>query len=978
MKLGSIEKDKQPSLEITRLFERTRVAYLSAKTDPSEYSGRWRKAVDLIIESYNELDSAGKELNNFIDEKDLTRTETKNPTSREAQELYENIKLLRYSSEVVADPFAERFKGNVLEELLSNPESMLKFVHYALRNDSKALSKEVLSIKDMEPDSITAGLMGLDIESEDIALYIIEHYGDGKDSKKVESKVKAAMDMLELVFFSQHEEKEWTELKDIAKSEEKKSITHFIIPNKPMYRIFEIDDIKELKGFSGDWYVQEKYDGMRIQLHKLDGKVTIYSYNEKDITDKCPEQVKELKKKEYGDCILDGELILFKGEESLHRADTVAHVFKGKYKDADLRCHVFDIIRHESQTLTDEELDSRMKILFNNYSSKTNHAIAYPSKKDTREADNLQDIETYAKDMMEIPTSEGVVIKDATSTYYIGTKKNPKWIKWKKFVDLDVMVLTKNKTKSNLYSYGLGIGPVTEDLDNLVEIKGSNYMNVGKALNTKISVDVGDIIRVKVDEVKKKGETYSLYSAKVIEVPEVILPDKLVTLEFLSRDTKKSLNYDVEALTKGIRVTDYIHGETNLIIKSGLDGFTIYGFEEDNLMSKNALNDLDMWKQQAIDIMKSKQSELTVAIFQYLKTNGPKTANELHAYLKEKHTDLYGEVLDSDKSKVKEWSSLRDGISTIDDKLSADDDKIMQEEEILKSVSAMMAQESKIKERMAKPTMRVEEESNVNQDVAEIEIDADSSGDCCQQLKDDFINTRRSKLMDLMEHHGSWEKTVVSISRSFEVVYKETFEKEMGDFSDFINELDCEDDYFLPETNIFDSDKEAYENYKSCISFGSGFSDKYAMLKAYKTPKELREGQFKLYSREDDNLTLAIKLNKETMFWTIELDDQKELFDLFGAAGKYPAEVSKNLERGKVVDSGKIELGVQKDGYHEYFLEGNKFETKMHFRVIPVKGKTMWLAWTGFKQQPADDDSDEGKWNIYTDRYNKLPLPNKK
>jgi hypothetical protein len=638
----------------------------------------------------------------------------------------------------------------------------------------------------------------------------------------------------------------------------------------------------------------------------------------------------------------------------------VAHVFKGKYKDADLRCHVFDIIRHESQTLTDEELDSRMKILFNNYSSKTNHAIAYPSKKDTREADNLQDIETYAKEMMEIPTSEGVVIKDATSTYYIGTKKNPKWIKWKKFVDLDVMVLTKNKTKSNLYSYGLGIGPVTEDLDNLVEIKGFNYMNVGKALNTKISVDVGDIIRVKVDEVKKKGETYSLYSAKVIEVPEVILPDKLVTLEFLSRDTKKSLNYDVEALTKGIRVTDYIHGETNLIIKSGLDGFTIYGFEEDNLMSKNALNDLDMWKQQAIDIMKSKQSELTVAIFQYLKTNGPKTANELHAYLKEKHTDLYGEVLDSDKSKVKEWSSLRDGISTIDDKLSADDDKIMQEEEIKKSLIRKNQQ----------LIQRLKEQKKEEERVVTINIDSDMEGDCCSQLKNAIIEEARAEYEYLSEEL-SWKE----LQHQLDYYEYDSLEERMAELSDFIMSVDCE--YLSNEYLKTETDKKILEEYNQCM-FGSDFSDKHAMLKAYKTPKELREGQFKLYSREDDNLTLAIKLNKETMFWTIELDDQKELFDLFGAAGKYPAEVSKNLERGKVVDSGKIELGVQKDGYHEYFLEGNKFETKMHFRVIPVKGKTMWLAWTGFKQQPADDDSDEGKWNIYTDRYNKLPLPNKK
>jgi len=835
MKLGSIEKDKQPSLEIIRLFEKTRVAYLSAKTDPNEYGGRWRKVVEMIQDSYDELDAAGKELKNFIEEKDLKDKDTKDPNSRQAEELYKKIKLLRYSSDIVADPFADMFKGSVLEELLDNPETMLKFVHYALRNDNKALSKDILAIKDMQPDTITEGLMGLDIESEDIALYIIEHYGDGKDSKKVESKVNAAMDMLELIFFSQHEEKEWDDLKEIDNLEKgkgeikEKSISHFIVPNKPMYRIFEVDDIKELKGFSGDWYVQEKFDGMRVQLHKLDGAVKIYSYNEKDITEKCVAQVKELKKKEYGDCILDAELVLFDDDEPLHRADTIAHVFKGKYKDATLRCHVFDIIRHESQSLADEELESRMTILFNNYSAKTSEAIAYPSKKDTRQADNLSDIDKYAKEIMENPASEGVVIKDATSTYYIGTKKNPKWIKLKKFVDLDVIVLDKKKTKSNLYSYTVGVGPITDDMDGLTEINKTMYLGVGKALNTKISVDVGDIIRVKVDEVKKNGEGYSLFSAKVIEIPEVEHPDKLVTLELLSQDTKKSLNYNVEAFTKGVKVTDYIHGETNVIIKSEMDGFTIYGFEEDNLMSKNATMDLDMWKQQAIDIMKSKQSELTVSIFQYLKENGPKTINELHKFLKDKSKDLYEELLESNKVKLKQWAVMRDGISEVDNKIKADEDKIMQEEEILKE---------------------------------------------------------------------------------------------------------------------------------------------------YKTPKELREGQFKLYSREDDNITFGIKVGEESMFWTIELDNQEEMFDLFGAAGKYPAEVSKNLEQGKVVDSGKLKLGVQRDGYHEYFLEGNKFETKLHIRVIEVEGKRMWLAWTGYKQEPADTKGDEGVWNIYEDKYNELSLPN--
>ena len=80
MKLASIEKDKQPSQEILRLFEKTRVAYLSAIHDPKEYSGRWRKAVDMITESYNQMDAAGKEMKNFIEEKELDDKDTKDPT----------------------------------------------------------------------------------------------------------------------------------------------------------------------------------------------------------------------------------------------------------------------------------------------------------------------------------------------------------------------------------------------------------------------------------------------------------------------------------------------------------------------------------------------------------------------------------------------------------------------------------------------------------------------------------------------------------------------------------------------------------------------------------------------------------------------------------------------------------------------------------------------------------------------------------
>ena len=115
MNLSSIEKDKQPSQEILRLFEKTRVAYLSAKTDPSEYGGRWRNMVDTIRESYNEIDAASKELKETINETLLDDKEIKNPASEQAKELFEAIKLIRYSSHLVDDPFAKRFTGGIIK-----------------------------------------------------------------------------------------------------------------------------------------------------------------------------------------------------------------------------------------------------------------------------------------------------------------------------------------------------------------------------------------------------------------------------------------------------------------------------------------------------------------------------------------------------------------------------------------------------------------------------------------------------------------------------------------------------------------------------------------------------------------------------------------------------------------------------------------------------------------------------------------------
>ena len=76
-----------------------------------------------------------------------------------------------------------------------------------------------------------------------------------------------------------------------------------------------------------------------------------------------------------------------------------------------------------------------------------------------------------------------------------------------------------------------------------------------------------------------------------------------------------------------------------------------------------------------------------------------------------------------------------------------------------------------------------------------------------------------------------------------------------------------------------------------------------------------------------------------------------------------------------MIDSGELIFGVQKDGYHEYRLDGKKFQTRMHFRVVPLEEKQTWVAWTGTKQTMLDKDSNENVWQLSEDKYSNLELP---
>ena len=113
------------SNQILQLFERVRVAYLSARTNPKEYGSKWRSAIEYIKEEYDDSGKFGEELKRYIDDKDLNNEDASDVTTTIAEKIYEAVKKLRYASDEVSDPFAKRFKDNVLEALLESPKQWL-------------------------------------------------------------------------------------------------------------------------------------------------------------------------------------------------------------------------------------------------------------------------------------------------------------------------------------------------------------------------------------------------------------------------------------------------------------------------------------------------------------------------------------------------------------------------------------------------------------------------------------------------------------------------------------------------------------------------------------------------------------------------------------------------------------------------------------------------------------------------------------
>jgi DNA ligase 1 len=226
-----------------------------------------------------------------------------------------------------------------------------------------------------------------------------------------------------------------------------------------------------------------KYDGIRLQMHKFDNKVRLFSRNLVDITYAFPELVKAANESTIGttdttihnqvvDFILDGELIAFKNDRPLHFQELQKRLRRKNVTD-DITTEipiyyiVYDIMYFKDNQVLKKSLLDRKNILSTISFKKPIINSSY------KISDSIEQVIALFNESKDIG-HEGLVVKDPLSQYHPG-KRGRYWMKLKKELDtIDVVIVIAE------YGHGKRAGVLSDYTFAVIDEKDddNHYLNL--------------------------------------------------------------------------------------------------------------------------------------------------------------------------------------------------------------------------------------------------------------------------------------------------------------------------------------------------------------------------------------------------------------------------------------------------------------------------------------------------------------------
>jgi hypothetical protein len=270
-----------------------------------------------------------------------------------------------------------------------------------------------------------------------------------------------------------------------------KKITPFnqFIQIKPMHgrhktEVYSIDSVLKVISQYKPWsdqldkklIVEQKFDGVRLQVHKKGDKIKAWTEDGGDVTKKLPTLMESLQKVGH-DFVIEGEIELLIDDKHQHRSVTAGliHVKNIHPDEQFIRLSAYDLLWFDGDDIHDEEFTDRyekMKFLKNVDNVQVSDQIITSSQKQLTAA---------IKKLSAIHGSEGAMIKLPSYKYELdGTTRD--MIKFKKELSLDVKIINKHPVKGS------------KDTVNYDCVVGKDTY-IGKTFNTNITSKTG-IIKV--------------------------------------------------------------------------------------------------------------------------------------------------------------------------------------------------------------------------------------------------------------------------------------------------------------------------------------------------------------------------------------------------------------------------------------------------------------------------------------------------
>ena len=233
-------------------------------------------------------------------------------------------------------------------------------------------------------------------------------------------------------------------------------------------------------------WTEEKYDGVRCQLHHEDGRVELFSRDLKETTSAFPELAENAPGLGHG--------VLFDGEVLAHRDGRVLRFFElqrrlGRKKVSDeLRREVpvvlviFDLLYLDGRSLLDEPLEARRRML-------EGLGVGHPFLlARVEEATSPPDLDRIFADTRE-RGHEGLMVKDPASPYTPG-RRGLAWLKLKRpLATLDVVVTAVE------WGHGKRKGVLSDYTFAVKDTATGHLVNVGKAYTGLTDAEIAQMTK---------------------------------------------------------------------------------------------------------------------------------------------------------------------------------------------------------------------------------------------------------------------------------------------------------------------------------------------------------------------------------------------------------------------------------------------------------------------------------------------------